>query len=142
MIFFFFFYQIWLNKFLRNISILKLKLQSLNHVKMMNFLWSQQLKIQLMFKHRFLKNFLTSFNFFFLFNFFFFNLKVSEVLNVPRSKIVVQTKRLGGGFGGKEIRANFIASALAVAAQKVWLLFSSINIIFNFWYYNLASSSS
>lgn len=53
--------------------------------------------------------------------------KVAEVLNLSRHDIVVETPRMGGGFGGKETQgAHFAAmAALAVRATgrpvKVWL---------------------
>ncbi|XP_054797182.1 xanthine dehydrogenase 1-like isoform X2 [Prosopis cineraria] len=39
---------------------------------------------------------------------------VSLVLGLPMSKVVCKTKRIGGGFGGKETRSAFIAAAAAV----------------------------
>ena len=39
---------------------------------------------------------------------------VSHVLGLPMSKVVCKTKRLGGGFGGKETRSAFIAAAASV----------------------------
>ncbi|XP_062084036.1 xanthine dehydrogenase 1-like [Humulus lupulus] len=39
---------------------------------------------------------------------------VSHVLGLPMSKVVCKTKRIGGGFGGKETRSAFIAAAAAV----------------------------
>ncbi|OMO78014.1 Aldehyde oxidase/xanthine dehydrogenase, a/b hammerhead [Corchorus olitorius] len=39
---------------------------------------------------------------------------VSHVLGIPMSKVVCKTKRLGGGFGGKETRGAFIAAAAAI----------------------------
>ncbi|EPS65688.1 hypothetical protein M569_09089, partial [Genlisea aurea] len=44
---------------------------------------------------------------------------VSHVLGLPMSKVVCKTKRIGGGFGGKETRSAFIA---AVAAVPSYLL--------------------
>ncbi|KAL8590330.1 hypothetical protein ACOMHN_006446 [Nucella lapillus] len=44
---------------------------------------------------------------------------IAAALNVPQNKIVVKTKRLGGGFGGKETRSNVLTAPLAVAAHKV-----------------------
>lgn len=41
---------------------------------------------------------------------------LSHVLGVPEHKIVVKTKRLGGGFGGKETRSAFVNAACGVAA--------------------------
>ncbi|MDP3073942.1 MAG: xanthine dehydrogenase molybdopterin binding subunit [Opitutaceae bacterium] len=42
---------------------------------------------------------------------------VSEVLKVPRHKIVVQSPRMGGGFGGKETQGNTPAALVALAAR-------------------------
>ncbi|XP_077254247.1 xanthine dehydrogenase 1-like [Tasmannia lanceolata] len=39
---------------------------------------------------------------------------VAHVLDLPLSKVVCKTKRLGGGFGGKETRSAFIAAAACV----------------------------
>uniref|UniRef100_A0A2P2KBD2 xanthine dehydrogenase n=1 Tax=Rhizophora mucronata TaxID=61149 RepID=A0A2P2KBD2_RHIMU len=39
---------------------------------------------------------------------------VAHVLGLPMSKVVCKTKRLGGGFGGKETRSAFIAAAASV----------------------------
>ncbi|MCD7466863.1 xylitol dehydrogenase [Datura stramonium] len=39
---------------------------------------------------------------------------VSHVLGLPMSKVVCTTKRIGGGFGGKESRSAFLAAAVAV----------------------------
>lgn len=39
---------------------------------------------------------------------------VAEVLGLPMSKVVCKTKRIGGGFGGKETRSAFIAAAASV----------------------------
>ncbi|TKY48375.1 Xanthine dehydrogenase 1 [Spatholobus suberectus] len=39
---------------------------------------------------------------------------VSRVLGLPMSKVVCKTKRIGGGFGGKETRSAFIAAAASV----------------------------
>ena len=41
---------------------------------------------------------------------------ISSVLGIPQHKVVVRTKRLGGGFGGKETRAAFVNAAAAVPA--------------------------
>ena len=43
---------------------------------------------------------------------------VSEVLQLPRNKIVVQAPRMGGGFGGKETQGNTPAALVALAAMK------------------------
>ncbi|ODM98964.1 Xanthine dehydrogenase/oxidase [Orchesella cincta] len=45
-------------------------------------------------------------------------LLAAEVLGVPENRIVVRTKRMGGGFGGKETRGMLVALPVAVAAQK------------------------
>lgn len=39
---------------------------------------------------------------------------VAQVLGLPMSKVVCKTKRIGGGFGGKETRSAFIAAAASV----------------------------
>ncbi|XP_052183749.1 xanthine dehydrogenase 1-like isoform X2 [Diospyros lotus] len=41
---------------------------------------------------------------------------VSHVLGLPMSKVVCKTKRIGGGFGGKETRSAFLAAAASVPA--------------------------
>ncbi len=41
---------------------------------------------------------------------------VAHVLHLPRNKVVVQSPRMGGGFGGKETQGNFWAAAVALAA--------------------------
>lgn len=41
---------------------------------------------------------------------------ISSVLGIPMHKVVCRTKRIGGGFGGKETRAIGINAAAAVAA--------------------------
>ena len=43
---------------------------------------------------------------------------VSEVLHLPRHKIVVEAPRMGGGFGGKETQGNTPAALVALAAMK------------------------
>jgi xanthine dehydrogenase molybdopterin binding subunit/xanthine dehydrogenase small subunit len=43
---------------------------------------------------------------------------VAEVLDRPRSMIVVQSPRMGGAFGGKEVQGNTFAALVAVAAVK------------------------
>ena len=42
---------------------------------------------------------------------------VSHVLHVPRHKVVVQSPRMGGGFGGKETQGNTWAALAALAAH-------------------------
>ncbi|XP_071487031.1 xanthine dehydrogenase/oxidase-like [Diadema antillarum] len=44
---------------------------------------------------------------------------VSSVLGIPANRITCRVKRLGGGFGGKELRSSPLAAACAVAANKV-----------------------
>lgn len=52
---------------------------------------------------------------------------VAEVIGCPRSQVVVEVPRIGGGFGGKESQATNFAAMAAVAARrvgapvKVWL---------------------
>ncbi|KAK6925645.1 Aldehyde oxidase/xanthine dehydrogenase, a/b hammerhead [Dillenia turbinata] len=41
---------------------------------------------------------------------------VAHVLDLPMSKVVCKTKRIGGGFGGKETRSAFIAAVASVPA--------------------------
>jgi xanthine dehydrogenase molybdopterin binding subunit/xanthine dehydrogenase small subunit len=43
---------------------------------------------------------------------------VSHVLDVPRHKVVVESPRMGGGFGGKETQGNGFAALCALAAYK------------------------
>jgi xanthine dehydrogenase small subunit len=43
---------------------------------------------------------------------------VAEVLHLPRNKVVVQSPRMGGGFGGKETQGNTPAALVALAAAK------------------------
>jgi len=43
---------------------------------------------------------------------------VSEVLAIPRNKVVTQSPRMGGGFGGKETQGNAWAALVALAAMK------------------------
>ncbi|GAA6007894.1 hypothetical protein JCM11491_006528 [Sporobolomyces phaffii] len=45
----------------------------------------------------------------------------AQVTGVPRNRIVTRSKRLGGGFGGKESRTAILSSVCAVAARKVKL---------------------
>ncbi|EFN53303.1 hypothetical protein CHLNCDRAFT_136969 [Chlorella variabilis] len=44
---------------------------------------------------------------------------LAHVLDVPLHKVVVRTKRLGGGFGGKESRSAFLNVAAAVPAYHL-----------------------
>jgi xanthine dehydrogenase molybdopterin binding subunit len=43
---------------------------------------------------------------------------VAHVLDLPRNKVVVQSPRMGGGFGGKETQGNTWAALVALAAWK------------------------
>ncbi|MDP0926779.1 xanthine dehydrogenase molybdopterin binding subunit [Paracoccus onubensis] len=43
---------------------------------------------------------------------------VAHVLNVPSHSVVVNVRRMGGGFGGKETQMNLFACVAAVAAKK------------------------
>ncbi|CAD5220304.1 unnamed protein product [Bursaphelenchus okinawaensis] len=45
--------------------------------------------------------------------------EVATVLGVPRHKIVVKVKRIGGGFGGKESVCGMFACTAAIAAKKL-----------------------
>ncbi|XP_021947177.1 xanthine dehydrogenase/oxidase [Folsomia candida] len=46
-------------------------------------------------------------------------LLTAEALGVPANRIVVRTKRMGGGFGGKETRSMMLAIPVALAANKL-----------------------
>lgn len=43
---------------------------------------------------------------------------VCEVMGKPRHKVVVESPRMGGGFGGKETQGNAFAALVALAAEK------------------------
>ncbi|MDH5798042.1 MAG: molybdopterin-dependent oxidoreductase, partial [Paracoccaceae bacterium] len=43
--------------------------------------------------------------------------KVAEALGVPMNAVRVETRRMGGGFGGKESQGNALACACAIVAQ-------------------------
>jgi len=43
---------------------------------------------------------------------------VSHVLHIPRHQVVVESPRMGGGFGGKETQGNTWAALVALAAMK------------------------
>ncbi|MEZ5676927.1 MAG: molybdopterin cofactor-binding domain-containing protein, partial [Thalassovita sp.] len=43
--------------------------------------------------------------------------KVAEALGVPMHMVRVETRRMGGGFGGKESQGNALACACAIAAR-------------------------
>ncbi|KAF8064111.1 xanthine dehydrogenase [Lyophyllum atratum] len=43
---------------------------------------------------------------------------VAQVTGVPRNRILARSKRLGGGFGGKETRASHLTAITALAAKK------------------------
>lgn len=53
--------------------------------------------------------------------------KVAEVLGIPSHRVVVEVKRMGGGFGGKETQGAIFASLAALGALKtgypvkIWL---------------------
>ena len=44
---------------------------------------------------------------------------VAKLLNIPFNRVVCKTKRIGGGFGGKETRAAYTAYPVALAAYKL-----------------------
>ena len=44
---------------------------------------------------------------------------VAKVLDIPGHKVVARTKRIGGGFGGKETRAINLSCAAAVPAWQL-----------------------
>lgn len=44
---------------------------------------------------------------------------VAQVTGVPRNRVVAKSKRLGGGFGGKESRTAMLSAVCAVAARKL-----------------------
>lgn len=44
---------------------------------------------------------------------------VSHVLGLPMSKVVCKTKRIGGGFGGKETRSAFLAAVASVPSYQL-----------------------
>ncbi len=44
---------------------------------------------------------------------------VSKVLNIPYAKVESKTRRLGGGFGGKESQATIFACISALATYKL-----------------------
>ncbi|XP_021645492.2 xanthine dehydrogenase 1 isoform X2 [Hevea brasiliensis] len=44
---------------------------------------------------------------------------VAHVLGLPMSKVVCKTKRIGGGFGGKETRSAFLAAAASVPSYML-----------------------
>jgi xanthine dehydrogenase molybdopterin binding subunit len=43
---------------------------------------------------------------------------LSEVLAIPRNRIVVQSPRMGGAFGGKEVQGNTFGALVALAAVR------------------------
>ncbi len=45
--------------------------------------------------------------------------KVAEALNLPFHAVRVETRRMGGGFGGKESQGNALAVACAVVARRL-----------------------
>ncbi|KAJ0029771.1 hypothetical protein NQD34_004768, partial [Periophthalmus magnuspinnatus] len=44
---------------------------------------------------------------------------VARVLGVPSNRVHVRVKRIGGGFGGKEFRANILSNVVALAAHRL-----------------------
>uniref|UniRef100_A0A0K0E8Z9 xanthine dehydrogenase n=1 Tax=Strongyloides stercoralis TaxID=6248 RepID=A0A0K0E8Z9_STRER len=44
---------------------------------------------------------------------------VCIALGIPRNKVIVKVKRIGGGFGGKESTSGLIAAPAAIAAKKL-----------------------
>ncbi|BGP22254.1 xanthine dehydrogenase/oxidase [Rhodotorula toruloides] len=44
---------------------------------------------------------------------------VAQATGVPRNRIVAKSKRMGGGFGGKESRTAMLSAVCAVAAKKL-----------------------
>jgi len=40
------------------------------------------------------------------------------MLGIPSNRVTCRVKRLGGGFGGKESKANIVALPCALAAHK------------------------
>ncbi|PWE56912.1 xanthine dehydrogenase molybdopterin binding subunit [Metarhizobium album] len=44
---------------------------------------------------------------------------VGHILGVPANAVTVQTRRMGGGFGGKETQGNQFAALAAIAAKKL-----------------------
>ena len=44
--------------------------------------------------------------------------KIAELLGIGRHRVVVRCPRMGGGFGGKESQAVYVAQAAALAAWK------------------------
>lgn len=44
---------------------------------------------------------------------------MAAVLGVPCNRVISKTKRLGGGFGGKETRSIFLHCACAVPAAAL-----------------------
>lgn len=43
----------------------------------------------------------------------------AKILEIPANRVVARTKRLGGGFGGKESKATLVALPVAFAAYKL-----------------------
>ena len=44
---------------------------------------------------------------------------VSHVLGVPSNAVVVNVRRMGGGFGGKESQMNLFCAVAALGAKKL-----------------------
>ncbi|CAB3398476.1 unnamed protein product [Caenorhabditis bovis] len=49
----------------------------------------------------------------------FTQVMMAKALNIPAHKIIVKTKRLGGGFGGKVNVATWLATICAIAARRL-----------------------
>lgn len=43
---------------------------------------------------------------------------VAHCLDIPANRVVCKTKRIGGGFGGKETKGFIVAVPCAIAAKK------------------------
>jgi xanthine dehydrogenase/oxidase len=41
---------------------------------------------------------------------------VAKALGIPRNRVIVKVKRVGGGFGGKETRSVFISCIAGIGA--------------------------
>ncbi|KAL5008240.1 hypothetical protein ScPMuIL_013821 [Solemya velum] len=44
---------------------------------------------------------------------------VAAALGIPSNKVLIRVKRMGGGFGGKELRASLLSLPVAIAANKL-----------------------
>ncbi|GEN10021.1 xanthine dehydrogenase, molybdenum binding subunit apoprotein [Myxococcus fulvus] len=59
---------------------------------------------------------------------------ISHVLHLPRSRVVVQSPRMGGGFGGKETQGNAPAALVALASWQTgrpvrWMLDRDVDMV-------------